>query len=130
MIHDALDSCTAWIQRFPKEDIKAVVARHVERVIAALDNPKSPLKPKRSALDGRDPENLSKESMWMSYYFDVNFLPDPGMRTTWEGNLEIALWVTLMFRMLCWFLLHDFDPMDVKIVPSNLKGSRIPVYIG
>ena len=40
------------------------------------------------------------------------------------------IWVTLILMMLSWFLLHDFDPVDVKTVPSTLKGSRIPVYIG
>ncbi|KAF3761938.1 hypothetical protein M406DRAFT_65007 [Cryphonectria parasitica EP155] len=39
------------------------------------------------------------------------------------------IWCTLMFRMLCWLLLHDFHKKDVQISKSELYGSRLPVYI-
>jgi hypothetical protein len=39
------------------------------------------------------------------------------------------IWCTLMFRMLCWLLLHDFHKKDVQIPKSELLGSRLPVYI-
>ena len=39
------------------------------------------------------------------------------------------IWCTLVFRMLCWLLLHDFDKKDVQISKSELLGSRLPVYI-
>jgi len=47
-----------------------------------------------------------------------------------EKEQRNTIWTVLVFRRLCWFLLHDFDPEDVKIIPSRLKGSQIPVYIG
>ena len=40
-----------------------------------------------------------------------------------------TIWISLIFRMLCWLLLHDFDKADSKIVPSDLKGSRMPIFI-
>lgn len=39
------------------------------------------------------------------------------------------IWCTLLFRMLCWLLLHDFHKKDVQISKSELLGSRLPVYI-
>ncbi|KAK4097708.1 hypothetical protein N658DRAFT_518433 [Parathielavia hyrcaniae] len=40
-----------------------------------------------------------------------------------------AIWCTLVLRMLCWLLLHDFNKKDVQIPKSELLGSRLPVYI-
>ncbi|KAK4245113.1 hypothetical protein C7999DRAFT_16661 [Corynascus novoguineensis] len=41
-----------------------------------------------------------------------------------------AIWCTLVLRMLCWLLLHDFNKKDVQEFPkSELLGSRLPVYI-
>ncbi|KAK1759977.1 hypothetical protein QBC47DRAFT_117818 [Echria macrotheca] len=40
-----------------------------------------------------------------------------------------AIWCVLIFRMLCWLILHDFDKNDVQISKSELLGSRLPVYI-
>lgn len=39
------------------------------------------------------------------------------------------LWCTLVFRMVCWLMLHDFDKNDVQIYKTELYGSRMPVYI-
>lgn len=39
------------------------------------------------------------------------------------------IWCTLVFRMICWLMLHDFNKMDVQIHKSELFGSRMPVYI-
>lgn len=51
----------------------------------------------------------------------------------WGGNDNSAqatnTWCTLVFRMLCWLLLHDFHRNDVQIAKSELLGSRLPVYI-
>ncbi|CAK7237764.1 hypothetical protein SBRCBS47491_010122 [Sporothrix bragantina] len=40
-----------------------------------------------------------------------------------------SVWCTLVFRMLCWLSLHDFNKMDVQISKSELVGNRLPVYI-
>lgn len=39
------------------------------------------------------------------------------------------LWCTLIFRMICWLMLHDFDRSDVQVNKSELLGSGMPVYI-
>ena len=39
------------------------------------------------------------------------------------------IWCTLVFRMICWLMLHDFHKLDVQISKSELLGSRMPVYI-
>ena len=39
------------------------------------------------------------------------------------------IWCTLVLRMLCWLLLHDFDEKDIQLSKSELLGSRLPVYI-
>lgn len=46
-----------------------------------------------------------------------------------DAQLTEEIWCTLVFRMLCWLLLHDFHKKDVQISKSELFGSRLPVYI-
>jgi hypothetical protein len=47
-----------------------------------------------------------------------------------EKKQEISdVWCVLIFRMICWLLLHDFHKMDVQIDKDGLFGSRLPVYI-
>lgn len=59
--------------------------------------------------------------------------PDrPNMGSDLTSSLESqasAIWCTLVLRMLCWLLLHDFNKKDVQIPKSELLGSRLPVYI-
>ncbi|OLN87236.1 hypothetical protein CCHL11_03549 [Colletotrichum chlorophyti] len=56
-----------------------------------------------------------------------------------EASTELAIqhqeqqinnvWCTLVFRMICWLLLHDFHEKDIQIDKSEVYGSRLPVYI-
>ncbi|KAF7545358.1 hypothetical protein G7Z17_g9226 [Cylindrodendrum hubeiense] len=39
------------------------------------------------------------------------------------------VWCTLVFRMICWLMLHDFHKMDLQVSKTELLGSRMPVYI-
>ncbi|KAH6685095.1 hypothetical protein F5X68DRAFT_22004 [Plectosphaerella plurivora] len=39
------------------------------------------------------------------------------------------IWCTLVFRMICWLMLHDFDQMDIQKPKKELHGSRLRVYI-
>jgi hypothetical protein len=45
-----------------------------------------------------------------------------------DGNAN-NIWCALVFRMLCWLMLHDFHKKDVQIPKGELLGSRLPVYI-
>jgi hypothetical protein len=47
--------------------------------------------------------------------FKGNPLPDE------EREQRNTIWTVLVFRMICWFLLHDFDPEDVKTIPIKIK---------
>ncbi|CAN8098309.1 unnamed protein product [Discula destructiva] len=51
------------------------------------------------------------------------------MPTEKEEELAEDVWCTLVLRMLCWLLLHDFHKKDVQISKSELYQSRLPVYI-
>ncbi|KAK3937947.1 hypothetical protein QBC46DRAFT_174484 [Diplogelasinospora grovesii] len=56
----------------------------------------------------------------------------PNTRVMDTGAIDAqatAIWATLVFRMLCWLILHDFQKKDVQIPKSELLGSRLPVYI-
>lgn len=46
------------------------------------------------------------------------------------SNERSAVWLALMFRMLSWFFLHDFNPEDRMIERTEFKNNRLPVYIG
>lgn len=39
------------------------------------------------------------------------------------------IWCTLVFRMICWLMLHDFNKLDKQASKGELLGSRMPVYI-
>ncbi|KJZ73693.1 hypothetical protein HIM_06811 [Hirsutella minnesotensis 3608] len=39
------------------------------------------------------------------------------------------IWCVLVFRMICWLMLHDFDRQDIQVSKGELLGSRMPVYI-
>ncbi|KAL6863704.1 hypothetical protein J3F83DRAFT_745326 [Trichoderma novae-zelandiae] len=39
------------------------------------------------------------------------------------------VWCTLVFRMVCWLMLHNFNKKDVQLPKGELLGSRMPVYI-
>jgi hypothetical protein len=65
---------------------------------------------------------------------DEDELDDDGVGSEgcWESKekQEISdVWCVLIFRMICWLLLHDFHKLDVQIDKDGLFGSRSPVYI-
>ena len=127
-LHDALDASTTRLLSYDSKVIIRVVASHLNAVMQSLDE----LEPKLSELDAK------KEEIFVDHYFtavrrDVlkNRRPSEAPHVGKSINDEkIAIWITLLFRMLYWLLLHDFDRVDLKIVPSDLKGSRMPIYIG
>ncbi|GJC88976.1 hypothetical protein ColLi_11814 [Colletotrichum liriopes] len=42
---------------------------------------------------------------------------------------RVAVWYTLVFRMICWLMLHDFDKKDVQLSKIELIGNRQTVFI-
>jgi hypothetical protein len=127
-IHDAIDDITTYLLTLSQLEVLSVLVAHVTKVVDVLEDPISPLNTIVLA---------NKEDALLSYYFyeirpfvignlDNNKKP----LSKSEKEQRNTIWIALIFRMLCWLLLHDFDKSDVKIVPSDLKGSRMPVYIG
>ncbi|KAJ0158913.1 hypothetical protein CTA2_10648 [Colletotrichum tanaceti] len=56
----------------------------------------------------------------------------PDWTTTATKHVEMqraAVWCTLVFRMICWLMLHDFDKKDVQLPKSELIGNRQTVFI-
>jgi hypothetical protein len=127
-LHDAPDASTTFLTNKDSKVVIRVIASHLNAVIQTLDD----LEPQLSELDA------SKEEIFVDHYFTIirqqvlkNRRPSetPSVIKAHE-NEKVSIWITLVFRMLYWLLLHDFDKVDLKIVPSDLKGSRMPVYIG
>jgi len=90
------------------------------------------------------------ESEFMTFYFE-NVLPGvlgwepPFLSTTGTvvdtatrpaGNITAAeihmstVWLSLVFRMLAWLFLHEFNPLDRMIERTEYMYNRLPVYIG
>ncbi|TDZ39097.1 hypothetical protein C8035_v005744 [Colletotrichum spinosum] len=65
---------------------------------------------------------------------DLDPIDDDGEKIdVLDMNLEVTsedIWCTLVFRMICWLMLHDFHKRDFQQASkSELFGSRLPVYI-
>jgi hypothetical protein len=128
-IHDAIDETNEYLRSISQLEVLSVLVAHITKVVEVLDDPISSLNTIVLA---------NKEDALLSYYFYQirpvvigNLDPSKNKPLSKIEKLERnTIWITLIFRMLCWLLLHDFDKSDVKIVPSDLKGSRMPVYIG
>ena len=130
-IHDAIDNITVYLLNSKQADVLSVLVSHISNVVDVLDNPNSPLN--TIALT-----NANKEETLFAFYFE-NIRPavvtssDTNRKVaknSVEGAQRSAIWISLMFRMLCWLLIHDFDKADVRVAPSDLKGSRMSVFIG
>jgi hypothetical protein len=127
-IHDALNERTEYLLKHKQIDVLSVLVAHVTKVIDILDDPNSPLNTIVLA---------NKEDALLSHYFyevrpavignlDSNKKP----LTNKDKEQRNTIWISLVFRMLCWLLIHDFDKSDIKLVPSDLRGSRMPIFIG
>jgi hypothetical protein len=61
--------------------------------------------------------------------YETPSLDTPSLDTP-SLELQVStIWCTLVLRMMCWLMLHDFNVKDVQIPKSELLGSRLPVYI-
>ncbi|KAG9241458.1 hypothetical protein BJ878DRAFT_558047 [Calycina marina] len=122
-IHEAVDAIDKYLLTLNQTDLLGVVVAHITHVVDVLEDP-------NSSLNIIALTDAHKEETLITYYFDkirpnVMHLP-----TDEDKEAKSTIWIALVFRMLCWFLLHDFDKGDVRIVPAEMKGSRMPVFIG
>jgi hypothetical protein len=126
-VHNALDQTTEFLLSLTQAEVLSVLVAHISQVTQILDDPNSPLNTIVLA---------NKEDNLLTFYFD-KIRPRVAGEDSNEPHTSEAdkykrniIWISLIFRMLCWLSLHDFNKADVMIVPSDLKGSRMPVYIG
>ena len=60
---------------------------------------------------------------------DRHMAPSKSSKLTDFDVRRNTIWCTLVFRMICWLLLHDFDAEDVQLPKSEVLGSCLTVYI-
>ncbi|EKD15913.1 uncharacterized protein L3040_003230 [Drepanopeziza brunnea f. sp. 'multigermtubi'] len=99
-IHDALDKQTTFLLSIRQVDVLNILVAHVAKVMEVLENPVSPLNIIVLA---------NKEVAFMTYYFQEirpAVVGNTGTKT--EQDEKNLIWISLIFRMLCWMLLHDF----------------------
>ncbi|KAK2591764.1 hypothetical protein QQS21_010554 [Conoideocrella luteorostrata] len=80
-----------------------------------------------TARPSTDPEVCAGDSTSKGEAVDGNL--GAGVPLGHESVSHDDVWCTLVFRMVCWLMLHDFNKMDVQVSMSELLGSRMPVYI-
>lgn len=127
-VHDAIDHTTEYLLNLTQADLLSVLVSHITLVVEELADPNSPLNTiilankEEALLRAYFYTILPRVQRWRSAMGD-----DQSGRPMLKRSL---IWISLIFRMICWFLLHDFNKEDVMIVPPDLKDSRMPVYIG
>jgi len=146
-VHDAINIATEILSTWTDSTILFMVGQHVTHVLAALHDPLSELNTMRKPRKVVNPSKVGKPRRRMVKLYLETILPevsktcknsaakikraevDAGVPTCPESDGNV-LWCILLFRMICWLTLHDFDPEDVQIVPYSLRHSQVPVYIG
>lgn len=130
-VHSMLDSCTDFlVNNVHSASVLYVINAHIATVLEQLEDSDSFL------CSGE----CDTEADMFDYYFNEIrsrvIAPAPSRRSsvwnhmkTFDSNQHEDVWITLLYRMCCWWILHDFSDMDTVRLPSRLKGSRLPVFI-
>lgn len=78
-------------------------------------------------IHGASPKE--RQDKLMAHYFS-HIRPHVSARANRAEEMHRdGVWCMLIFRMICWLMLHDFDMSDVQVGKSELLGSGMPVYI-
>ena len=117
-LHEALDECDSILVRRKREVIQ-IVRRHLQETLRPRDG-----SPHFRGVNAASPND--RERVFMESYICIGEKVCDG-----EGLKSDAqsIWCTLVFRMLCWLLLHDFHEKDVQIPKSELFSNQLLVYI-
>lgn len=124
-LHDSADAQTEYLRSVPQAIVLSVLVTHISGVVKELNMSRSVL---HSGIH---------ELALMEFYFSkirINVIPATclvwslGMLSDTEEQRE-EIWIRLIYRMLCWLLLHDFDSEDIQIVPSDLIDSDMPIFL-
>ncbi|KAK2049401.1 hypothetical protein LZ31DRAFT_514291 [Colletotrichum somersetense] len=100
-----------------------------------IDGSQTEPKPPTPGISKRGswPHRVETEKHERSEASKINTVTEqPGWATIVSKHVEmerVAVWYTLVFRMICWLMLHDFDKKDVQLPKSELIGNRQTVFI-
>lgn len=125
--HDALDKINEKFEKkenFSGNDIRSVLASHIKTVLEKSDEIQSAMN--SSSISESD-------SKLVKFYFETIFprVKDDTLSLDEKEKLKRGvIWLGLVFHMICWFSLHDFHKDDINAMPADMKGSRMPVFIG
>ena len=126
-IHDALDCVNEQFhdpKAFPQSEITSVLSSHLQTILATTDDI-------QQTMNLYDADAV--KGKLVRCYFDIvlSTVKNDGLNLTDDQKSKRGvIWLGLIFRMICWFSLHDFDKNDVNMMPADMKGSRMPVFIG
>jgi hypothetical protein len=131
ILHDTVDEMTELLLKLKQSDVLNVLLWHIDVVTAHLEDQKSP-------INTISFTHMNSAEVLMNYYFNIirpeivswNSDGESKILSETEKEQRNSIWLALMFRMLCWLMLHDFDSTDTNLVDSDLKGNRMPIYIG
>jgi len=121
--------------------VQTIVRAHIQEVLRGMnEKPTDDVNQRTMTAEPRF-EDIYKSSspdekykIWMDVYFQSvrpKVLAEVIKSFPLLAEECERIWYLLVFRMLCWLMLHDFDRRDVQIsdTKSALLGSRLPVYI-
>jgi hypothetical protein len=128
------------VQSYQRRQATRYAPLVVEHEPSIASIPSAPLTPPGSSSRHDFPSSLrlgDDQNSLLATVLDMQPL-DHASQPGWELGMDEAngldscassIWCTLVLRMMCWLLLHDFDRRDVQLPKSELLGSLIPVYI-
>ena len=117
-LHEALDECDSILVRRKREVIR-IVRRHLQEALLPRDG-----SPHFRGVNAAGPKE--RESVFMESYIRIGDIVCGEESPKSDAQ---SIWCTLVFRMLCWLLLHDFHEKDVQIPKSELFSNQLLVYI-
>jgi hypothetical protein len=126
-IHDALDLINEQFgdpKAFPQGEITSVLASHLQTILATTDDIQHAI----SLYDADDAKGKFVQCYFENVLMTVK--NDGPKLSDAQKSKRGVIWLGLVFRMICWFSLHDFDKNDLNMMPADMKGSRMPVFIG
>ena len=128
-VHACINSCSAYLQELPQKTVTSVVGLHL--AFAIDETEKMDWIWASAEIEQRLMEHLfSHVRLHVAGYVAGDLPGKEVFQMSLEKKREREdIWVTLVFRMCCWWMLHSLDETDIMILPPRLKGSRLPVYI-
>lgn len=151
-LHDILDRCDSFLTERHRDLVLIVVREHFQEVLKLInqegqianEDGRSVARQRAehfSELTAASPELRQKVFMELYFYKVLRQVKERAVTsyerrqtTPTQHALDLesqvsAIWCTLVLRMVCWLLLHDFNEKDVQIPKGELLGNRLPVYI-